>query len=255
MTMLHRTEDVDLAAVGADLERDGFAVIPGVLSPDEVAYALDRLWAASAESQRRGIPAHNAQLDPNASNVRVFDLVDLDPLFGELLEHPVADGVATGLLGRDYIVSNFTANIARPGSRSMMIHSDQSFVAPEPWSSPWALNVIWCLHDVHRDNGATLYLPGSHRRSPGALRGPRRFHRGHGGPGVAHQRSERHRGRGPCTALRLLHEVLRASAVELHGIAAARGAAALFADHAVPPGSRRVLEHAVALAVSAGARW
>lgn len=163
--MLRRAEDVDLGAAGADLERDGFAVVPGVLSPDEVAYALDRLWAASAESQRRGIPTHNAQLDPNAGNVRVFDLVDLDPLFAELLEHPVADALATGLLGRDYIVSNFTANIARPGSRSMMIHSDQSFVAPEPWSSPWAINVIWCLHDVHRDNGATLYLPGSHRIS------------------------------------------------------------------------------------------
>jgi ectoine hydroxylase-related dioxygenase (phytanoyl-CoA dioxygenase family) len=154
---------IDLDAVIADLERDGHSVIPAVLGPDEVAHAVERLWAASAESQRRGIPAHIPQLDPNASNVRVFDLVDLDPLFVQLLEHPVADAVVSAFLGPDHIVSNFTANIARPGSGSMFVHSDQSLVVPEPWLHPWALNVIWCLSDVRADNGATRFVPGSHR--------------------------------------------------------------------------------------------
>lgn len=154
---------LDLDTVAADLERDGHAVVPGVLSAAEVDDAVARLWAASAESQRRGIPTHIEQLDPNASNVRVFDLVDLDPLFGALLEHPVAEAVASRFLGPDFIVSNFTANIARPGSGSMFVHSDQSLVVPEPWLAPWALNVIWCLSDVRADNGATLHVPGSHR--------------------------------------------------------------------------------------------
>lgn len=157
------TTTFDLESAVAQLERDGHAVIPGVLSPAEVDHAVDRLWAASAESQRRGIPTHIAQLDPNDSNVRVFDLVDLDPLFGDLLEHPVADAIVSRFLGAGYIVSNFTANIARPGSGSMFIHSDQSVVAPEPWLQPWAINIIWCLSDVRRENGATLHVPGSHR--------------------------------------------------------------------------------------------
>ena len=33
----------------------------------------------------------------------------------------------------------------------------------EPWLSPWSLNVIWCLCDLRRENGATLYAPGSQR--------------------------------------------------------------------------------------------
>ena len=65
--------------------------------------------------------------------------------------------------GAEYIVSNFTANIARPGSASMVVHSDQAAVMPEPWSAPQTVNVIWCLTDVHADNGATLHIPGSHR--------------------------------------------------------------------------------------------
>jgi len=45
----------------------------------------------------------------------------------------------------------------------MGLHSDQSLVVPDPWKEPWALNVIWCLNDVYFENGATLYIPGSHR--------------------------------------------------------------------------------------------
>jgi ectoine hydroxylase-related dioxygenase (phytanoyl-CoA dioxygenase family) len=136
--------------------------VPGVLDRGAAAHALARLWAASDESQRRGIPAHVVGLDPNPSNVRVFDLIELDPLFAELIAHPLADAVVGGLLGPDYIVSNFTANIARPGSASMVVHSDLAAVAPEPWVAAQTVNVIWCLTDVRADNGATRYIPGSH---------------------------------------------------------------------------------------------
>jgi len=60
------------------------------------------------------------------------------------------------------MISNFTANIALPGSESMVLHSDQSLVAPPPWQAPWSMNIIWCLDDLFAANGATRYLPGSH---------------------------------------------------------------------------------------------
>jgi hypothetical protein len=156
------TQQIDIAGTIARLERDGCAVIPGVLTAEEVSGAAARLWEASEESQRRGNPAHIKGLDPNASNVRVFNLIDLDPLFAKMIEHPVADRVVSAFLGDNYIVSNFTANIARPGSGSMFMHSDQSLVAPEPWREPWSINIIWSLCDLRKENGATLYVPGSH---------------------------------------------------------------------------------------------
>src|SRR6202008_699337 len=67
------------------------------------------------------------------------------------------------VLGPHILVSNFTANIAFPGSGSMRLHSDQALVIPPPWNEPWVLNVIWCLDDVHERNGATRYVPGSQR--------------------------------------------------------------------------------------------
>ena len=151
-----------IARAVAELETDGVAIVPGVLSASQAADACDRLWAASSESERRGVPPHIAALDPNASNVRVFNLIDLDPLFGELIAHPTVDAIVGGLLGREYIVSNFSANIARPGSESMVVHSDLAAVMPEPWTVPLSVNAIWCLTDVHPANGATLYFPASH---------------------------------------------------------------------------------------------
>jgi fumagillin biosynthesis dioxygenase len=67
------------------------------------------------------------------------------------------------VLGESFLISNFTANIARPGSQSMALHSDQSIVFPDPWQDIWALNVIWCLTDVTKENGATQYIPGSNK--------------------------------------------------------------------------------------------
>jgi len=156
------TSPPNLEAARAELFDKGFAIVPGVLDPAATGHAFARLWAAADESERRGVPTFMPVLDPNASNVRIFYLMELDALFRELIQHPIAVDLVTSLIGDRFLISNFTANIARPGSRSMALHSDQSLVVPEPWLQPWALNIIWCLTDVTFENGATLHVPGSH---------------------------------------------------------------------------------------------
>ena len=145
------------------LRSDGYCIVRDVLDARRVREVREALADAAEESERRGVPTFIPGLDHNSANVRVFNLIDLNPLFRELIMHPTALELVHGLLGEHYMISNFTANIARPGSRSMNVHSDQAIVIPEPWEQPWALNVIWCLDDVTAENGGTLYLPGSHQ--------------------------------------------------------------------------------------------
>ncbi len=147
----------------AQLAESGYCILENVLDTETTRSARDRLVAAGQESRRRGVPTYIPALDPNDSNVRVFNLLDLDPVFVELIQHPVAIEVVRHLLSDDFIISNFTANIARPGSGSMVVHSDLAVVLPEPWHAPWSLNIIWCLDDVTAENGGTRFMPGSHR--------------------------------------------------------------------------------------------
>jgi len=160
---MDRAASPDLSAAKAQLHEEGWCIVPDVLSRAEAAQVLERLWAAAAEYQRRGNPTHIPFLDPNAANVRVFDLLDIDAVFRDLIRRPIALDLVHAVLGPDILISNFTANIARPGSGSMNLHSDQALVVPEPWLQPWSINIIWCLTDVHFENGATLFIPGSHK--------------------------------------------------------------------------------------------
>lgn len=136
--------------------------MPNVLDSEATAQVRSRLLHAAKAYEDSGESTYMPQLDPNDSNVRVFNLLELDPIFRDLILHPLAVEFVAGLLGEHFMISNFTANIALPGSESMVLHSDQSLVAPPPWQTPWSMNIIWCLDDLFAANGATRYLPGSH---------------------------------------------------------------------------------------------
>ncbi|KAI1099462.1 phytanoyl-CoA dioxygenase family protein [Jackrogersella minutella] len=154
---------LDLDVSKAHLKEHGWVRIPSVLSQEDVSTTLARLWKAKQEAEAQGDATYLPFLDPNASNVRIFYLMEIDKIYRELISHPTAVELVKSVLGDDYLISNFTANIARPGARSMSLHSDQSLVVPGPWVDTWALNVIWPLTDTTRENGATLYIPGSNR--------------------------------------------------------------------------------------------
>lgn len=145
------------------MEEQGFCVLPGILTGVDLGRAREALGRAVERLRSGGRDTFNPLLDPNAQNIRVDNLPEFDPLFVELLRHPSILPLVQSLVGPDAFVSNFTANVALPGSRPMRMHSDQALVVPPPWNERWAINMIWCLDDVYEANGSTRYLPGSHR--------------------------------------------------------------------------------------------
>lgn len=147
------------------LREEGWCVLPALLDRDAIQRVNDALDRIVDTMRRAGASTHTALLDPNDANIRLYNLPDWDPVFIDLLRHPACLEIAGHLLGEGFIVSNFTGNIALPGSRPMRIHSDQALAVPPPWLEPWALNLIWCIDDVHEANGATRFVPGSHRHT------------------------------------------------------------------------------------------
>lgn len=152
---------LDLDAAKADLAGQGFHVVERAISGDLLVRVRHALDEAVRLMREHGISTFSETLDPNDANIRVYHLPEWDRVFTELLRHPIAMALVEAALGPHTMVSNFTANIALPGSGSMNLHSDQALVVPPPWNEPWTMNVIWCVDDVHEANGATRYVPGS----------------------------------------------------------------------------------------------
>lgn len=149
--------------LAAQLEDHGFCIVPNVLSAADLARARNALDRGIALTRQQLGSTHIPTLDPNPSSIRVNNLPAMDAVFRELLLRSDALTAVELTIGPHFLISNFTAHVAMPGSDSMKLHSDQALVVPEPWLRPWAMNIIWCLDDVHAGNGATCYLPGSHR--------------------------------------------------------------------------------------------
>ncbi|HEY3330678.1 MAG TPA: phytanoyl-CoA dioxygenase family protein [Capsulimonadaceae bacterium] len=147
----------------AEIDTRGYCVIPSVITPaeaDTARAALDELLAAE----------RTPEADRTRSQ-RVWRLATKNPLFLDLMCHPLIVALWQRYLGNDVICSTWTANTILPGCDAVGWHADFPY-----WSmaAPWpegrlATQTIWMLDDFTDENGATGVEPYSHKmgRSPG----------------------------------------------------------------------------------------
>jgi fumagillin biosynthesis dioxygenase len=137
--------------------------VPDVFVGEELEALRHGLDAALDSARAQGQILFREGVDVNDRSVRVLHLLDQDPAFAGLIDHRTMRGLVSSVLGERYLLSSLSANISLPGSESMGIHNDLMAVLPEPWIAPYGTNLFICLDDMDEENGATRYLPGSHR--------------------------------------------------------------------------------------------
>jgi ectoine hydroxylase-related dioxygenase (phytanoyl-CoA dioxygenase family) len=154
----------DLAQGLRDIERFGMAIVPQVLSGATLARTREALYRAAESDRSRGRESKfSLDYEHDSTNQRVWNVLSRDPLFEDMAFHRIAVDYVKAVLGWPALLGNISANITGPGGGEMVLHADQIFV-PEPWSAePQGLNVAWCLDDFTEENGATRFVPGSHR--------------------------------------------------------------------------------------------
>jgi hypothetical protein len=153
----------DPATALANLRELGVCVIPEVLTREQLTRAHAAIYRAADDDAKRGRAQHGFGLDVDDKNLRVWNLLNRDPVFSDLAEHPVAMELLRATLGWPALLSNISGNITGPGASAGVLHADQVFV-PEPWTSaPQGMNVAWCIDDFTRENGATEVVVGSQR--------------------------------------------------------------------------------------------
>jgi hypothetical protein len=150
-----------LSAKAADALTDhGFVVLPGPFSADE----LLRLQAAYDSACASAAPT---DVGPGRASTRVTDFVNRGAAFDSVYTWPPALDAAKRVINGRFRLSVLHARTLRPGASAQELHADITRTS-DAWPM---LGVILMVDEFRPDNGATRFVPGSHRWTdlPGAV--------------------------------------------------------------------------------------
>jgi ectoine hydroxylase-related dioxygenase (phytanoyl-CoA dioxygenase family) len=154
--------------------RDGFLVLPGILSRSEVA-AL-RAGVERAFEQPNAVAGLYGETMQRIWRPTMFEQ---GPKFEALIDHPGVIDLIEAILGDDcHLIAN-SALRTGPGDGISFWHADDTVRFPRPKGVPldpripmpcFVANFNYYLCDVDEELGPTQFIPGSHRagRSPDA---------------------------------------------------------------------------------------
>jgi ectoine hydroxylase len=127
----------------AQYQRDGYLVVPDLLTQDEVDAFIAHEAVATDEEQQGGLRRHC-----------------FDPGWRGVATHPRIAGMLRQLLGGDpEIVQTMYMNKQAGGGRGIALHQDRHYIAHDPYS----LMACWiAMSDTGPDNGGLCVVPGSH---------------------------------------------------------------------------------------------
>ena len=188
-----------------DVDEFGYCVFENALSKELLENARSRLVEQATAELEQGLgfedgytnsspsvttPNHSASANPRGINQRLWMLINKGQVFRDIAMHEGTSAIVAHILGREFLLSTLSANIAKPGGPAMHLHTDQWWM-PAPSradkdsvrpgnitrdnfdrdetnpeiiqvSPPVACNVMYMLNDFSRDNGGTRLVPKSH---------------------------------------------------------------------------------------------
>ncbi len=146
------------------LDEFGLAIVPDLLDAEQLAAVRERLVEQAAGERAAGISSTNRGARTHDGPIQyVWSLIAKGQEFRDLITHPRALEYVRHVLGPEVTIFSFSGNAIGPGAPGGGAHTDQIYMpADTPW--PVVCNVIYMLDDFTEENGATLVVPGSHRR-------------------------------------------------------------------------------------------
>ncbi len=142
--------DADLAAV----QRDGYVILPDLLSAGQIAEIRTAVGPLLDRHGRNPFEGHATQ--------RIYSVLNKTRACDLIADHPRVLALLDRLLLPNYLLSMLQVINILPGEQAQMLHTDDAFYPlPRPRKALGAAT-IWAIDDFTADNGATDVIPGSH---------------------------------------------------------------------------------------------
>ena len=143
------------------LDEDGYAILTDVLDASTCKTLVDEVDRVEREYE---IPFGANEFEGFKTR-RIFNLIARGPAFRELvITEPLLSAVEA-VLGEGCLLSGTTSMHIGPGETPQLLHPDDGMVTlPRP-HPPTMVTTLWALTDFTEENGATRFVPGSHKRA------------------------------------------------------------------------------------------
>lgn len=140
--------------------RDGFLILPGLFSRDEVRALCARLPALYAEDTPANVRERQGGEVRTAMGLHLRD-----PLFAKLVRHPRLVEPALQILGQDLYIQQVKVNVkaAFTGEVWQWHYDFATHHGEDGVPEPLALNLHVFLDPVTEINGPLYFIPGSHQ--------------------------------------------------------------------------------------------
>jgi hypothetical protein len=140
------------AHAASELQERGFVVVPGPEPTERLALFADAYDAAVDK-------ATAADIRIGSTSTKVTDFVNRGVEFDRLYVFPPLLEACCRVIGRPFKLSSLLARTLRSHTPSQELHVDVA-----RGSADWPLvGFIFMVDDFRSDNGATRFIPGSHR--------------------------------------------------------------------------------------------
>ena len=144
------------------IEEHGYTIVEDVIEPDLVALLLERVRAIEADTL--GPDESGSPID-GLSQLRTAGLMQLDSIFRQVPINEQILPVVERVLGKDFLLTSFSAIDVKPGKNEQPIHPDDALIPLERPHQPIVCTCMIAITDFTKDNGATRLLPGTHKNA------------------------------------------------------------------------------------------
>lgn len=152
---LGATEDKLTAQERQSLDTDGYVLLSGILSADQVE-ALRQKQAEILDIEQ---DAAGKEVHQEAGTDRLADLINKSPLYHIVLTQPRVLAAIAHVLNNDLQLSSLNSRSALPGCGLQSLHADWGRL--QTAGDYQVCNSLWLLDDFIPDNGATRVVPGT----------------------------------------------------------------------------------------------